>query len=377
MLGLLGVVYVKEGKRIIVETCTLETITEKLTLQNGFYTNFESDGGGGHRGGVSGTNLTSQLTSSCSNCSKIIDDAAKIENAHLYACMQTKDKSSTGDSAPCRFFYYWFGHKYWNDLNGNALSTILDKIYEALKTSSCTDGKKCDFKYKDLENQTIFDHMKIIFDYFNDYEGVQSLLSTHGTTCAEKWSTYWETLSSACNKVKQHCASESDHNSKQYCTDFNSTYAVHCDTAKLPQKMAELITNIQREAQAAQIAATKEKEEAVSKATTTSSLSSIFGTLGMTVAPFVLYKYKPWSSWFGNHTSGNGRSRRTNRRRSTRNEFDTLAEVSTVDFTASSEANSTIDNSTTVRPTAYIGQRTKGRTNNNAGGRGMVGYQNM
>ncbi|ANQ11084.1 KIR protein [Plasmodium coatneyi] len=242
-------------------TCTLDSIQKQLNLINDFYSNFKNNAENQGDGGTEGAQLTSELRTACSNCTKITGDAKGIENAYLYACQQN-GQSDYGDS-PCRLFYYWFGHKYWSHLKGNALSTVLDKIYTTLK-GSCTKGE-CTFKY-DITDQTIFDHMKIIFEYYNDYNQVQSELSRSGITCAKKWSDYWTKLSTACEKMKEKCKEGSDDREKQYCKDFDSTYKIHCETANLPQQMTELITKIQREAQlAAQTAATlatKEKDEA-------------------------------------------------------------------------------------------------------------------
>ncbi|ANQ07687.1 KIR protein [Plasmodium coatneyi] len=340
------------------KTCRIGSITETLTLDNSFYSNFESNtegysGDGGTEGsGVA--QLKSQLGITCSHCTKIIDDAAKIDNAYLYACQQN-GKQDYGD-APCRLFYYWFGHKYWPHLNGKTLSEILDKIYTTLEnTSSCTSGTKCKFKYEEID-ETTFEQMKGVFGYYHDYSEVQRELGTTAISCAKEWANYWTTLSTACKTMKDKCTGDSGHNVKSYCKDFNTTYAVHCDIANLHQEMEVLIKKIQREA-----------NEARNKATTTSSLSSIFGILGTIGAPLLLYKYKPWSSWFGNHSSGSsGRSNR--RRRSTiRNGFDTLTEASatTVSTIADSTKMSTIYDRSPPKRGTRAGTNT---TNNNTPG---------
>ncbi|ANQ08965.1 KIR-like protein [Plasmodium coatneyi] len=371
------------------KTCKQWSITDKLTSYNDFYTNFGNDGGG-RPGGMDteGTQLKGEIQTTCPNCTEIIKDVKKIDHAYDYACLQGRTTGFKSDSASCRLFYYWFGHNYWSHLKGTKLSSLLEKIYTKLEeTSSCNSEKKCDFKYNDLEDQAIFKDMKIIFEYYNDYKQVQSELSKSGTTCAEKWSNYWETISSACEKMNDKCKEDGGADKeKQYCNDFNNTYAVHCDTANLHQEMEVLIKKMQREADEAQITATKAKDEAVRSAFTTSSLSSIFGTLGMTVAPFILYKYKPWYSWFGNH-SGNGGGRRSTRKKgSTGQNFDVSAEDT---FTEYSTDNSTIGDSagesSTVRSSsAYTTPSTRPstggrerRANNTRAGRGMVGYQNM
>ncbi|ANQ10876.1 KIR protein [Plasmodium coatneyi] len=279
-------------------TCTLGSIQQQLSLINDFYTNFENAGGGS--GGVvnnDGTQLKTALNTKFSNCKEIIKDVNKIADAYVHACMQN-DPIKYKNNESCEFFYFWLGDKYGKDLKTHKLSELLDKISETLGNSSWSSGKKCDFKYNDLKDkeidQTIFDHMKIIFDYFSDYEGVQNELSRSGATCAEKWSTYWTKLSTACKAMEKVCSTEGggDHTNKRYCTDFKNTYAVHCYTANLPQQMTKLITQIQRAADAAQTAATLAKDEAVRAATTTSSISSIFGTLATIGAPFLLYKVK-------------------------------------------------------------------------------------
>ncbi|ANQ08671.1 KIR protein [Plasmodium coatneyi] len=335
------------------KTCKLGSITDTLAIYNEFYTNFKNAVGGQGDRSTDVTKLHTALSSNFSQCKKIIADAAKNANAYEDACMQ--NNSAQSNSIPCRSFYYWFGHKYWSHLNRKTLSEVLKVIYETLGTSSFSSGNKCEFKYKDLEDHTIFRNMKIIFDYYHGYKNVPNLLSTSGITCLKEWSNYWTTLSSACKAMEEKCTGDNDHKGKPYCTDFEKTYAIHCDMAELQQKMDVLITKIQREAQ-----------KTLSKASTTSSLSSILGTLATIGTPFLLYKYKPWSSLFGNHSSENGGGRRK-KGSSRRQQFDELTETSTMDLTDSSETSSTFDPNTVPSSTAYnTRQPSKGRTNNNS-----------
>ncbi|ANQ08869.1 KIR-like protein [Plasmodium coatneyi] len=337
-----------------------------------------------------------QLQNGLSEYHKITTDAKKIANAYCFACTQNKP-SSYKNKEPCEFFYYWLGDKYWNDLGNHTFSNLLNKIYQTLHTSSHTN--LCRTKYDDVPRE-LFQQRKTLFEWWHNHSVLQSLIQGSNSECSEQYGHHIEKAFSSYFSVSAFCTenkSKSDSYCMQFWTEQNQKdnlaklLKLQCESESKLQTMEEgsrtcaqeketLTKEKQSEAQAtlsqAQTAASLAKEEAVRSATTTSSLSSIFGTLGMTVAPFLLYKYKPWSSWIGNH-SGNGRS--TRKRRSAEGTFDTFTEnSSTYDSeTESIVDDSTTENSTTLRSATYTAQSTRGgRTRNNAG-RGIVGYQNM
>ncbi|ANQ10529.1 KIR-like protein [Plasmodium coatneyi] len=278
------------------------------------------------------------------------------------------------NNIPCDFFYYWVGDTFWNNLGGHTLSNLLDKIYSTLSTLSY--GTKCNIKYEGTDERTV-KQRKTLFDYSFDYNTIEKdLLEKDDPNCNSHWISYRLNVSTVCKAVKQSC--EKKYDSDEYCKKFKAQYRVYCDAAEFLNsycnskiELASARATATADAQEASLAA----EEKLRSTTTTASITSIITTLAATVVPFLLYKYKPWSSWFSKHTSGNG-GRSNRRRRSIGGDIDTLTENdSRYDSTDTSTIGPT-ENST-LGPGAYNTRQISGRRNNNAGGRGMVGYHNM
>ncbi|ANQ05998.1 KIR protein, partial [Plasmodium coatneyi] len=306
------------------------------------------------------------------------------------SCYVSKKYTSGGTHKNewCHFLYYWIGYKLYHHTTPGQIKSPLNYICKLI--TQTYGNKGCTLICPDNIDQTIFGQMKEVFDYSYDYKTVRGELLKDGSHCEGEWSSYRDKIFSACDAISKHCQN-STYAGDPYCKKFKDKYDQYCDTVKLSKEKCKLqsqLTSVQEEkarAEQAQKLALSEKQaistklnNAIHQANKASSLSSAFGTLAALELPallFLAYKYKPWSSWFGNNFSGNGRSGRNKRSNIQRN-FDNLTETSTVDFTGSSETSSTIDDHSTVRPSAYIGQP-GGRTNNNAGGLGMVGYQNM
>ncbi|ANQ06075.1 KIR-like protein [Plasmodium coatneyi] len=322
-----------------------------------------------------------------------------IANAYCLACQRNEHVYHNGE--PCYFFYYWLGDTYWNKARKDDLSGALEAIYTTL--GSKVHGKKCNVKYDDVDKD-LFLKRKVIFDYYYNYKTERKKFLNNESNCNNDWFNYRETIITACKAVEKDCEAGNSKNSL-YCKDFKDKYEAYCEIVQQLQWTCNQISNLKGAVEeekttcssakdqlqnqitqekkaassAAKTAASKAQSnlsEAVSKATTTTALSSIFGTLAMTtVLPFLLYKYKPWSFWFGNHTSGNGGGRRKRRRRSVGRDIDTLTDDSTT--------YSILDNSTENSTVSSVAYNTRPSTreregrNNNEGGRGMVGYQNM
>ncbi|ANQ10721.1 KIR-like protein [Plasmodium coatneyi] len=263
------------------------------------------------------------------------------------------------------FFYYWLGDIFSKNLReASGFESDMDKIYEDLKPM-ITDTPECKNLYPNIDRDK-FSKMKTIFDYSYDYNTIEKDLQNVESNCnGDQWSTYRQKVTDACEKLHQYCAI-TDSKNGPYCDDFKDKYKVYCEAAKLPKLQCEL-KSVQERMEHQAAATTKEKNDAVRQATTTSSISSIFGTLATIGTPFLLYKYKPSSSWFGNHSTGRRRGKRSAER-----EIETLTESSTTDSILDACENSTVGSG------AYNArQSTGGRRNNNTRGRGMVRYQNV
>ncbi|ANQ06623.1 hypothetical protein PCOAH_00006360 [Plasmodium coatneyi] len=319
---------------------------------------------------------------------------------------------------------------------GSVLSSLCQLINEAEWKNGCKVIRN------DIDYGT-FLHRKTIHDYSFNYNKIEGdLLKNDKPNCRGRWSEHRSGVLTACNAVSEKCP-EGDTKTTvdPYCKDFKDKYKFYCGMAKTLEsyctKKTELeqLTSQKLQAEAATQQAQQEKQstqsklnEAESKASAASSLSSAFGTLAALELPaalfllykthsflsfrplsflrpilkflFLLFQYKPWSSWFGMHTSGNGRSTRNTRkrRRSTgHHNFDVSAEDTFTEYsndTSTTIGDSTTDNSTTLRsPTAYTrrsttvpstGQATRNRragagTNNHntPGHRNNIGYIRM
>ncbi|ANQ07040.1 KIR-like protein [Plasmodium coatneyi] len=396
------------------ETAPVELDPNNLPSHQNFYSKFDTaDKSECSSIGVTPEQLKSQLESKFSGCEQIINGAEKIAKAYCSACKmkqewKSKSKPDDDENTSCEFFNFWLGDQYGDKLNGKTLSNLLSAIHTTLTGGNSSN--KCRTYYRG-SNETLVSHMKIIFDYFYDHEEVNNRLMKNGLKCEGNWMGYLEGIASACITMREACPNKEEKDSNSYCKDFHTKYGVHCDLAealnlycteaatldgdkkyssvkqklKAERQQAQTATQAEAEKQAAQEQSAQAKsklEEAVHQANKASSLSSTFGTIAALELPalaYFLFKYKPWSSWFGNHSSGNGRSRK---RRAIGRNFsssteDTLTEYSTETSTIGQTENSAVRSSVATYPRhSTQGQSTR-RRNNNAGGRGMVGYQNM
>ncbi|ANQ10708.1 KIR-like protein [Plasmodium coatneyi] len=199
--------------------------------------------------------------------------------------------------------------KYWNDLGGKSFSGLLKEIHNALK--DITDTKKCRTEYSDV-NETLLPQMKKVFDYFQEHATINDRLLKNGPKCDTQWSTYVNKISSACEAIREDCAVEGKgQGSNDYCGEFNKNYRVHCGVAEALNLYCKeaatlgqgtLFTSVKQKLEAERLQAKQEKEsistkldDAISKASAASSLSSAFGTLAALELPalaYFLYKVK-------------------------------------------------------------------------------------
>ncbi|ANQ10732.1 KIR protein [Plasmodium coatneyi] len=343
-------------------------LLSQLTSYSLFYRAFDDDSKDDcSSNGKSAQELGVTLKSKLGQYSREPNETKKIMNAYCTAC-ERKRLGSWGD-APCYLFYYWLGHNYWNPGNREKLSDLMNKIYNAL--GAHFKGKKCEVKYEEVDRK-LLNNRKTIFEYYNDYNKIEGDLLNSNPDCSnDQWSGYREDVIEACKDVQNDCKVRNKKSDDQYCNDFKDKYDAYCDIANLLQwtctkistlekgtikekdteidrlreqlqGQRERVSKLEQEAAAAQTAASLAKDEAVRSATTTSSISSIIGTLATIGAPFLLYKYKPWSSWFSKHTSGNGARSNRRRRRSATGNIDAFTEsTSTYDSTDTSTIDGT------------------------------------
>ncbi|ANQ07205.1 KIR-like protein [Plasmodium coatneyi] len=330
----------------------------------------------------------------------ILGDGTDYENRFKSACCTASEMGSKEQPIKrerYNFLYYWIGGEVLKKLKKNDN----DATFKAFMSSICPniinehegDGYKVICESID---GSIFQHRKTIFNYYHDYKDVKSGVQGDKSNCKDKWLSYLEGIVAACDAVSKDCQ-DIKSNNKLYCTNFSSRYGAYCDMVKVLKEECEsqAINEVEKACLCTDEKSQTEKlskqlsesEQAVSKATTTASITSILGTLAVTAFPFLLYKYKPWSSWFGNRSSGNGVGRSNRRKRGSAGlNFDVSAEETFTEYSTdnSTIGDSTTDNSTTLRsPTAYTRQPNRGEGRKRATGTGgapglpKIGYQTM
>ncbi|ANQ10586.1 KIR-like protein [Plasmodium coatneyi] len=258
----------------------------------------------GNRGNCDGDNgnpqdLRSKFETPLRSYPGVSDKTDQAMNAYCFASKMNEQNQS--DNIACYFFYYWLGDTLYNGLTikgqfGSALSSLCGLINEAKWKNGCE-------LLKNNINKDTFYNRKTIHDYSYNYNKIEGDLLKGKPHCGGKWSTHRKKFLPACKAVKQECPVGSSQGG-EYCKEFEDKYKVYCDAAEVFELYCESESKL--EAKTVEVNAyssQKEQllnshksdllaaEEAVNKATTTASISSIFGTLAFTtVLPFLLYK---------------------------------------------------------------------------------------
>ncbi|ANQ10460.1 KIR-like protein [Plasmodium coatneyi] len=353
--------------------------------------------------------ITSKLTKCCNNA--IANIIHKIQGAYCFVSNMKPYEGYPHYKDRWHFLYYWVGEQIWNELKSategsdkfaGCLKSVCDVIKDKCTTESDNGrgGQECKLNCPQQMDGTTFAQDKKVFDFSSNYNEIRDYVYGGSRDCGQYWPNYKGDILKACTKVTTYCEKEDGKTKdKQYCEDFPTEHGVYCRVTLKGMNCKPHVPQPKDDDTACtfqdpNIEALKEN---VRSATTKASISSILGTLGLTVVPYVLYKYKPWSSWFGNHTSGNGRSGRNRKKRTIGRNFDVSAEETFTEYSTdnSTIGDSTTDNSTTLRsPTAYTrrsttgpstGQATRNRragagtNNHNTPGhhRNNVGYSRM
>ncbi|ANQ06173.1 Variable surface protein Vir7-like protein [Plasmodium coatneyi] len=147
---------------------------------------------------------------------KTKDYASKTMEAWCYASWK-KNSISSHDDEPCRFLYYWIGEKVYANLGKNSWEETMQAIYNELKGP--TGKKTCGIIYEHNIDQTIFNAMKIVYEYYRNYHTMKHHLETSHFYCDEECKSYLREIFVAYEAVDAHCNEE---NSEQYCQDFRS-----------------------------------------------------------------------------------------------------------------------------------------------------------
>ncbi|ANQ10394.1 KIR-like protein [Plasmodium coatneyi] len=285
----------------------------------------------------------------------------------LASSKKEKDKASSEEKY-CTSLYYWIGNELFSTMTDSTqFATAMKDVYnklEQLKGLQIND--KCKVMYEN-DNITwdIFNHMKALYEYRQDYNTIYATATADATTqvdcagrpktgkchCKYDYSSYLTTTVDAYNQMRQHCGDRGGsgtHSDKAWCTEFNRWF--HQQREDVSPSSNSILSPSQL----------KCKLKYTSDCTNiTIPAAAIFGTLtsiGIPTIAYAFYKYGLLTSWFGNHTFGNSNSGGRSRR-SARSNFDTLRDSST-EYSANyssvaSRAASTTTDSTDGASTIY------------------------
>ncbi|ANQ10689.1 KIR protein [Plasmodium coatneyi] len=230
------------------------------------------------------------------------DKGVKDDEVIRTVCSAPKiEKQVELDWESSQFLYYHVGHELLASLADTHFNGLLNHICSKINDTYRKKGSKIPC---DPINREPFNNRKTIFEYYHDYGEIWKRLQPNGADCSEVWLKYREGVIKACEAVNASCKAEQNYKKGDYCFDFNSKYKAYCNTAKLSELKCELESKLKAE-QEKYTACSREKNELqdshksdlsameanLRSATTTSSISSIFGTLATIGAPFLLYKY--------------------------------------------------------------------------------------
>ncbi|ANQ05923.1 Uncharacterized protein PCOAH_00002270 [Plasmodium coatneyi] len=317
--------------------------------------------------------------------------ATVVANALCYVSTKIGMEKEPRDPF-CNFLYYWLGHLLYKKLTNSTISfsTVIEAIKKEL--NKIPQNHKCELQFSNLSEAndfTTLNYKQIVYEYFIDRAKIEQNFSRAAPkpastpSCTKKYKAHLENITKACSTVTSYCKGDGKTKDPSYCNEFDTNYKSFCEEEGMSklQSVKEL-TDDQTTGCTEELSG--EATTLGNNTSTTTAISSILGVAGVGVPAIAafLYKYKPWYSWFGNNTSGNGRGRsNTRKRRSSTHNFrssteDTLTTYSTENSTIGPTESSTIDG--IVPSTPYTRQPNRGgKTNNSTAGRGMVGYQNM
>ncbi|KMZ92853.1 hypothetical protein PVMG_01439 [Plasmodium vivax Mauritania I] len=152
----------------------------------------------------------------------------KILKAVCY--VYDKSKSDDFDVDTCKFLYFWLGNTLINKLNNTHF--FAEAIIWLFRKLNENDNRKvCNVPYTDID-EGHFKKIKLIFEYFEDYEKYKLDFAIHNRSCNEDYYTYLKTYVDNYKQLHNECITERQRH--MYCTEFVKYYD--------PQKHNDLLT---------------------------------------------------------------------------------------------------------------------------------------
>ncbi|ANQ07910.1 KIR-like CYIR protein [Plasmodium coatneyi] len=276
----------------------------------------------------------------------------------------------------CNFLYYWIGDTLFQTMRRpEDFSTAMNEVYNKLKQlQGLQINDKCGVMYPNI-SKDIFTKMKKVYNYTHDctiMENCRGGSRSPGAPCPSEPPEHVQETCTAYRQMEIECRGET--NEPNYCDDFNSKYKKYLKEGPLksncnPEQPQQETPPAEGTSGATTgvVAASTEGSADSGSGVVPAVSGGVLATVGLpTIAAFLLYKYKPWSSWFGKHSSGNGgRSNRRRRRRSAGHEFDASTEDTLTEY---STLSSMIGDDSTDESSVFGGRpASRGRSNNRRG----------
>ncbi|SBS99214.1 PIR Superfamily Protein, partial [Plasmodium malariae] len=127
----------------------------------------------------------------------------------------------------CRFLYYWLGNEL---LLSNIEEKSFSEVIEILSNVSNVlyQRYKCNCTFFKGISKENFEKMKIVYDYCNDHDSIESTLKEYNNMCDSEFNTYLVKAETTYNEI-YNCAKK---NFSSYCIQLKS-YVPSCFENKL------------------------------------------------------------------------------------------------------------------------------------------------
>ncbi|KMZ86067.1 hypothetical protein PVBG_05466 [Plasmodium vivax Brazil I] len=153
----------------------------------------------------------------------------QVSDKILKAVCYVYNKSKRDDLgvSTCNFLYFWFGNMLINNLKNPRF--FAEAIIDLFRNLNENGNKQiCNLPYT-ITDEGHFKKIKLIFDYFEDYESYKLDLGTHIRSCNKDYYTFLKRYVDTYNQFYKECIQQYEQN--KYCEVFREKY----DTSKHDQ----------------------------------------------------------------------------------------------------------------------------------------------
>ncbi|KMZ77164.1 hypothetical protein PVIIG_05640 [Plasmodium vivax India VII] len=146
----------------------------------------------------------------------------KISDKIFKAVCYVYNESKTGkiDDDMCNSLYFWMGNTLINSLSRTEFySEVIIKLFNRLNENKV--GKICKIPHIRMD-ESDFKKIKLIFDYFQDYDNYNMDLALYNRPCNEEYNKYLTTYVKNYKQLYNECFKE--HKRHNYCQEFEKYY---------------------------------------------------------------------------------------------------------------------------------------------------------